>query len=44
MSGLVLGEAALQLDDAGLRAAMDRRDARRAADHPYAIEPAPVDV
>jgi methylthioribose-1-phosphate isomerase len=28
---------------AGLRAAMDRRDERRAADRPYPIEPAPVD-
>src|SRR5262249_4382295 len=28
----------------GLRAAMDRRDARRAADRPYAIEPAPVEA
>jgi methylthioribose-1-phosphate isomerase len=29
--------------EAGLRAAMDRRDARRAADRPYPIEPAPLD-
>jgi len=28
----------------GLRAAMDRRDARRAADRPYPIEPAPVEA
>ena len=28
----------------GLRAAMDRRDARRAADRPYAIAPAPVEA
>jgi len=28
----------------GLRAAMDRRAERRAADHPYPIEPAPVEA
>jgi hypothetical protein len=27
-----------------LAAAMDRRDARRAADKPYPIEPAPVEM
>jgi hypothetical protein len=27
-----------------LRDAMDRRDARRAADKPYPIEPAPVET